>query len=130
MEKNMEAFKAFLAKIENPQHRERTEEVLAWVLKKFPNLKPRIAWNQPMFTDHGTFIIGFSTAKHHLAASPEQAGILHFSDEIVKSGYEHSKMLIRFPWDKPIDYKLLEKIIQFNIEDKADCSTFWRNDTA
>lgn len=87
---------------------------------------PKIAWNQPMFTDHGTFIIGFSIAKHHLAVAPERAGIIRFSDEIVQAGYEHTKELIRIRWDGPVDYSLLEKMIEFNIMDKADCSTFWR----
>ncbi|WP_163538475.1 iron chaperone [Gracilibacillus sp. YIM 98692] len=122
----MEVFADYLANIDNPQHRARTEEVLAWVTEKFPNLVPAIKWNQPMFTDHGTFIIGFSIAKHHLAAAPERAGIIHFSDEIVQAGYDHSKMLVRFPWDRPVDFSLLEKMIEFNISDKEDCSTFWR----
>ncbi|WP_010649414.1 iron chaperone [Oceanobacillus massiliensis] len=122
----MEVFEDYLARIDNPQQRMRTEEVLTWVMKKFPGLVPRIAWNQPMFTDHGTFIIGFSIAKHHLAVSPERAGILHFSDEIIKSGYSHSKQLVRFEWDRPFDFSLLEKMIEFNISDKADCSAFWR----
>ena len=99
---------------------------MGWVTKQFPNLTPKIAWNQPMFTDHGTFIIGFSTARPHLAVAPERAGIEHFSDEIVQAGYEHSKELIRIPWDSPVDYALLEEIISFNIRDKADCTTFWR----
>lgn len=122
----MEVFEDFLAGIDHPQHRARTEEVLSWVAEKFPDLEPKIAWNQPMFTDHGTFIIAFSVAKNHLAASPEKAGVDHFSDEIVQAGYEHSKMLVRFPWDKAVDYALLERIIEFNIRDKADVSTFWR----
>ncbi|HEX6923580.1 MAG TPA: iron chaperone [Bacillales bacterium] len=122
----MEVFAEFLARIDNPQHRARTEEVLGWVTKTFPKLTPVMKWNQPMFTDHGTFIIGFSIAKHHLAFTPEKAGIVHFSDEILKAGYGHSKMLVRFPWDSPIDYSLLEKIIEYNILDKAECSTFWR----
>lgn len=74
----MEVFVDYLAHIDHPQHRARTEEVLGWVTKKFPNLMPKIAWNQPMFTDHGTFIIGFSVAKHHLAVAPEREGIHHF----------------------------------------------------
>jgi len=122
----MEAFAEYLAGIDNPQHQERTEEVLSWATKKFPNLMPKIAWNQPMFTDHGTFIIGFSVAKHHLAVAPERAGINHFSDEIVQTGYNHSKELMRIPWSSPINYSLLEKMIEFNILEKADCSTFWR----
>lgn len=122
----MEVFEEFLANIDYPQHQARTEEVLAWVTKKYPNLMPKIAWKQPMFTDHGTYIIGFSVAKHHLAVAPELAGITHFSDEIVKAGYDHTKQLVRIKWDSPIDYSLLEKMIEFNIMDKEDCSTFWR----
>ncbi|MHB1346022.1 MAG: iron chaperone [Candidatus Humimicrobiaceae bacterium] len=122
----MEIFAEYLAHIDNLQHRARTKEILNWVIKKFPNLVPKIAWNQPMFTDHGTFIIGFSVAKHHLAVAPERAGIDHFTDEIVKSGYEHSKELVRIPWESPVEFSLLEKIIEFNILDKTDYSTFWR----
>jgi uncharacterized protein len=122
----MEVFAEYLAKIDNRQHRERTEEVLAWVTKKFPNLMPKIAWNQPMFTDHDTFIIGFSVAKHHMAVAPEVAGINRFSDDIVQAGYTHTKQLVRVPFDGPVDFSLLEKMIEFNILDKADCSTFWR----
>jgi len=122
----MEVFAAYLAQIENPQHRARTEEVLSWATKKFPNLMPVIKWNEPMLTDHDTFIIGFSLAKKHLAVAPENAGINHFSDEIVQTGYDHTKQLIRIPWDSPVDFSLLEKIIAFNILDKAECSTFWR----
>ena len=123
---NMEVFAEFLAKIDNQQHRDRTEEVLAWVTNKFPNLMPKIAWKQPMFTDHGTYIIGFSVAKHHLAVAPELVGITQFSDEIVQAGYDNTKQLVRIKWDSPVDYSLLEKMIDFNILDKADCSTFWR----
>ncbi|MFD0618661.1 iron chaperone [Paenibacillus sp. GCM10027629] len=122
----MEVFAEYLARIDHPQHRARTEEVLTWVHKNFPNLMPKIAWNQPMFTDHDTFIIGFSVAKPHLAVAPERVGITHFSDEIVQAGYDHSKELVRIRWDRPVDFTLLEKMIEFNILDKADCSTFWR----
>ncbi len=122
----MEVFADFLVHIDDPQHRARTEEVLGWVTQKFPNLLPKIAWNQPMFTDHDTFIIGFSVAKKHLAVAPERAGIIRFSDEIEQAGYEHTKELVRFPWDRPINYALLEKMIEFNILDKAGCATFWR----
>ena len=87
---------------------------------------PRIAWNQPVFTDHGTYIIGFSVAKHHMAVAPERVAIVHFSDEIVESGYDHSKELVRIPWEMPVDFSLIKKIIEYNIMDKADTSTFWR----
>ena len=92
----MDVLADYLAKIDNPQQRKRAEEVFSWVTNKFPNLVPEIKWNEPMFTDHGTFIIGFSIAKKHLAVSPEGAGINHFSEEIVQAGYDHTKQLIRY----------------------------------
>lgn len=122
----MEVFAEYLANINNPQHRARTEEVLSWVAEKFPHLVPKIAWKQPMFTDHDTYIIGFSVSKQHLAVAPERAGINYFAAEIAQAGYDHTKELVRFRWDSPVDFSLLEKMIDFNIIDKADCSTFWR----
>ena len=116
----MEDFTEYLASIGNPQYRERVKEVLDWVSIKFPKLEKRIAWNQPIFTDHGTFIIGFSVSKKHMAVAPERAGILHFSEKLKLAGYDHTKELIRLPWEKPIDFKLLEEIIKFNVIEKAD----------
>ena len=122
----MNTFDAYLDTIEDEQNRSRTQEVLGWVGTAFPDLSPKIAWNQPMFTDHGTFIIGFSTSKKHLAVAPERVAIERFSEAIGQSGSKHSKELIRIPWNSPVDYDLLQDIIAFNRLDKADCQTFWR----
>ena len=122
----MDIFAQYLSQIENEVHRSRLEDILRWVMARFPTLSPRVAWNQPMFTDHGTFIIGFSVAKAHLAIAPEKAGILHFSEEITRVGYEHSQQLIRIKWTEPVNYDFLEKVIAFNMTDKADCLLFWR----
>jgi uncharacterized protein len=122
----MEKFADFLAKIDDPDHLERMEEVLTWVLTQFPNLKPKMAWNQPMFTDHDTFIIGFSISKQHMAVAPERVVIDQYSKEIVEAGYDHTKELVRIKWKHEVDYSLLEKLIAFNILDKEDCTTFWR----
>lgn len=125
----METFTEFLETLANPQQRARFEELFAWIKNTFPQLVPRIGWNQPMYTDHGTFIIGFSASKKHLAVAPEVPAMEHFSAEITAAGLSHTRMLIRFPWDKKIDYPLLERLIRFNIEDKKDCQTFWRKIT-
>ena len=100
--------------------------IFDWILQSFPSLRFEMRWNQPMFVDHGTFIIGFSTAKDHLSVSPEAAGIAHFSQEIRAAGYSQTKNLFRIGWDQPVDYNLLEEIITFNIADKAAHTTFWR----
>ncbi len=122
----MEVFAEYLAQIENPQQLARTEAVLNWVAEQFPQLGPRFAWNQPMFTDHGTFIIGFSVARQHLAVAPEVAALEHFAADIAQAGYDRSKGLFRIRWNQAVDFPLLARIISFNIKEKADCTTFWR----
>ncbi|WP_426105375.1 iron chaperone [Massilia sp. TSP1-1-2] len=122
----MDVFADYLAHIADQQQRARMHDVLAWVTASFPQLTPTIAWKQPMFTDHGTFIIGFSVAKQHMAVARELVGITHFSQNILRAGFQRSKMLVRFPWDRPVDFSLLGKMIEFNLADKAHCVTFWR----
>lgn len=117
----------YLNGIPNPENRARMREVLAWVMAAFPMLAPRVAWNQPMFTHHGTFIIGLSASKHHFAIAPERAGMKRFSDDIAQAGYRQTQQLIQIRWEQPVDTALLNRIIAFNIADKADCRTFWRS---
>ncbi|MDV5127418.1 iron chaperone [Bacillus amyloliquefaciens] len=122
----MDVFKDYLSSIDSPDHRLRMEEILSWTAEQFPGLTPQIKWNTPMFTDQGTFIIGFAAAKHHVSVSPEEAGIAHFADDIARAGYSATSRLFRIQWTEPVHYELLESMIQFNIQDKADCSAFWR----
>ena len=122
----METFKEYLDSIEQPMAREKMQEALSWVAERFPQLGKRVAWNQPMFTDHGTFIISFSAAKDHLTASPEGKTLRVFDDELKHKGYRPTKMIFRMPWSQPLDKDLLERIIIFNMEDKKDSTSFWR----
>ena len=122
----MDVFEGYLKRIQDPGQRERMDMVLSWVQKHFPKLTPRLSWNQPVFTNHGTFIIGFGRAQQYLTVEPEQPGIRRFRSEIRKSGYDCTKDQICMQWDLPVDFSLLESLIRFNREDKANCHTFWR----
>ena len=122
----MDVFTDYLAAISDACHRKKMQEVLDWVRTAFPSLAPRMGWNQPMFTDHGTFIIGFSVSKQHFAVSPEKKGIMEFSKKIEQAGYSHGTHIFRIRWDDPIHYGLLEEMIRFNRKDKKGCTTFWR----
>jgi len=122
----MKDFKAFLDTIAEPEKKERMNEILVIIKEKFPQLKEEVKWNQPMFTDHGTFIIAFSIAKGHIAVAPEAKVINQFEKEIKKAGYSLTQQLFRIKWNDKVDYDLLFKIIAFNIEDKKDFTKFWR----
>lgn len=126
MQKKMAVLQDYLMTIDDPIHRQQLIEVFEWVLTEFPQLETKIAWNQPMFTDHDTFIAGFSVAKKHFAFAPEGETIDAFADTITEAGYDMGKKFMRILWTQEVNYDLLREMIAFNISEKADCKTFWR----
>lgn len=116
----------FLATIPDDDNRERMVDVLVWVGLTYPELKLRIAWNQPMFTHHGTYIIGFSAASKHMAVAPERATMIRFEPIMRERGTDFGKMFARQPWNKPFDYELLDAFIQHQLAEKQDITSFWR----
>lgn len=87
----------YLATIPNGDNRARMVQVLNWVAEHYPELELRIAWNQPMFTHHGTYIIGFSTAPKHMAMTPERATMIRFEPVMRERGTNFGKMFARQP---------------------------------
>ena len=116
----------FLATIPDDDNRERMVEMLDWVAQHYPELELCIAWNQPMFTHHGTYIIGFSAASKHMAMVPERATMIRFEQVMREHGTDFGTMLARQPWNKPFDYHLLDAFIQHQLTEKQDITSFWR----
>lgn len=117
----------FLTTIPEGPKRDRMIEVLDWVKATYPDLELRIAWSTPMFTHHGTFIIGFSAAKMHMAVSAEKATMDHFADVMQERGTDRTAMLARLPWSKPLDYELLAEFIDYQLATKKNVTSFWRS---
>ena len=116
----------YLETIPNDDNRARMGDVLVWVGLTYPELELRIVWNQPMFTHHGTYIIGFSAASKHMAMAPERATMIRFEPVMRERGTDFGKMFARQPWDKPFDYELLDAFIQHQLAEKQDVTSFWR----
>lgn len=122
----MKTFTDYLQTIEEPEKNERMRQILEHITEKFPVLEKEIKWNQPMFTDHGTFILAFSVAKNHISISPETEALDHFEEQIKQAGYERTKMLFKIKWTDKIDYDLLEAMITYNVKEKKNMTRFWR----
>lgn len=122
----VKSFETFLNAISEQNKKDRMEDILDHIKKKFPQLKEEIKWNQPIFSDHGTFIIGFSIAKGHISVAPESVVIDLFKEDIEKAGYTHTEELFRIKWTEKVDHDLLDKIVAYNIENKKDMIKFWR----
>lgn len=122
----MKEFQKYLDSIDNPTHRQRMEQLLMHVSEKYPKLKREIRWGQPMFSDHGTFIIAFSTYKQHIAVAPEAVVLNRFDEDIKKAGYRRTKETFSIKWTDEIDFDLIDRMVEYNIEDKKDMIKFWR----
>lgn len=116
----------YVATIHDDDNRARMVDVLVWVGLTYPALELRIAGNQPMFTHHGTYIIGFSAASTHMAMAPERATMIRFEQVMRERGTDFGTMLTHQPWTKPFDYELLDAFIQHQLEEKQDITSFWR----
>lgn len=121
----MDEFKDYFDTVDNIQTL-KLQEIMQWIIDNYPKLGRRVAWNQPVFTDHGTFIIGFSLAKAHISVAIERVGMKKFEQGFIEDDYSFGKQMFRIGIDQKVDYGLLKDIIDFNIEDKKDCQTFWR----
>ena len=119
-------FDDYLNKINDNPNKEKMISLLNWVNNNFKELAFKIAWNQPMFTHHETFIIGFSVSKNHISIAPEKKALSKFEKEITAKGYVLMNEIFKVSLNEDIDYELLEKIIKYNIENKKDVKSFWR----
>lgn len=121
----IKTLKEYLETIPKQENRQRMIDVLDWVKNTYPDFELRIAWNQPMFTHHGTFIIGFSAASKHLAMAPERHTMIHFEELMKQRGVDHGKMFVRQPWLSPFDYELATAFIEHQMETKREVTSFW-----
>lgn len=122
----MISFEKFVQDVVLPDRQERLDTMFNHIETTFPQLVRAIKWNQAMYTDHDTFIIGFSFAKKHLSIAPEMKALKHFESRLKEIGYEFTDNIIRIKWDEPIDLDLISDIIRYNIEDKKNVKSFWR----
>ena len=97
-----------------------------WVVQHYPKLELRIAWNQPMFTHHVTYVIGFSATRKHMAMAPERATMIRFEQVMRERGADFGNMFADQPWSNAFDYELLDAFIQHQLTDKRDVTSFWR----
>ena len=122
----MKDLNEFFSSISKLEHRSRLEYLFEWTKQNYPQFNVVIKWNQPMFTDHDTFIIAYSSSKKHLSVSPETVAISAFKEAIEKAGYQHTENIIKITWDQAIDFELLKKIIDYNVQEKIAYTKFWR----
>jgi len=93
------------------------EKIRTTIGKAAPNAEETISYQIPTFTLKGN-LVHFAAFKKHIGFYPTSTGIEKFKDEL--SVYEGAKGSVRFPFDKPIPYGLISRIVKFRVKENLE----------
>lgn len=82
-----------------------------------PEAEEAIKYGMPTFVFHGNLVY-FGAFTHHIGFYPVPTGIEAFKQEL--SVYKMGKGSIQFPFDKPMPFDLITKIVQFRAIENAE----------
>lgn len=77
-----------------------------------PQATEAISYGLPTFKLEGN-LVHFSAFKAHLGFYPVPSGLEQFKEELAQ--YKGGKGSVQFPFDQPMPYALITKIVQFRV---------------
>jgi len=87
-------------------------KVRATICKAAPDATEKISWQMPTFWQ-GENLIHFAVFKKHLGIFPGDSSLSPFKKRL--GGYSRTKGAIHFPYDRPIDFKLIADITKWRV---------------
>jgi uncharacterized protein YdhG (YjbR/CyaY superfamily) len=78
-----------------------------------PQAEETISYAMPAFKQNGV-LVWFAAFKNHIGFFPTALGVEAFKEKL--KDYEISKGTIRFPFDKPIPFDLVKKIVEYRVK--------------
>jgi uncharacterized protein YdhG (YjbR/CyaY superfamily) len=91
------------------------EKIRMTIRKAAPGVEEKISYQMPTFTLKGRYLVYFAAYKKHIGLYPAPRGGEEFKEEL--SGYEGGKGTVRFPFDKPIPFDLIRRIVKFRVKE-------------
>lgn len=87
------------------------------IAKAAPEAGEKISWGMATFTLHGN-LVHFAAEKKHIGFHPGPSGIEAFKEEL--AAYHVSKGTARFPYDEPVPFQLVEKIVKYRVKEQKE----------
>lgn len=94
--------------------RDRLINVRKLVLSSSPKISEKIAWGMITFVLNKN-LVHFAVQKNHIGFHLSASAIERFTNEL--STYKYSKSTVQFPHNKPLPYDLIQKMVDFCIEE-------------
>jgi uncharacterized protein YdhG (YjbR/CyaY superfamily) len=91
---------------------------IRWIIKNCaPDAIESMAYGMPAYKTYGKPLVYFAGFKKHLGFYATPTGHQQFSKEL--SIYKQGKGSVQFPLDKPIPYDLVQKMVQFRVNENS-----------
>lgn len=84
------------------------------IAKAAPEAEEAMKYQIPTFVLNGN-LVHFAAFEHHVGLYPTPSGIVQFQKEL--TGYKTAKGSIQFPLDQEIPYALIQRIVEFRVEE-------------
>ena len=104
------------------QFPDEVQEILQTIRKLIndnaPGANEHFAYGMPAYKLYKKPLVYFAAFKNHIGFYATPSGHTEFQEELSK--YRHGKGSVQFPLDKPIPYKLIERIVKFRVTENYE----------
>lgn len=90
------------------------QQIRELIQKTAPQAQETISYQMPTFTLNGN-LVHFAAFKNHIGFYPTPSGLTAFEQELLP--YKSGKGSLQLPIDQPMPLDLIEKIVQFRIQE-------------
>ncbi|MCL2046959.1 MAG: DUF1801 domain-containing protein [Oscillospiraceae bacterium] len=101
----------------DPNIQKTLNEIRNFIKKEAPEATERISYKMPTFYLNGN-LVHFAVFKDHYGFYPTSSGIDAFEKELAP--YRTGKGTLRFPFDQPIPWDIIQKIIHFRVKENMN----------
>ena len=117
METKFKDVTAYIASFSGIQH-ELLIQMRNTIQQAAPEAEESISYGMPAYKIKGKALVYFAGYKNHIGFYATPSGHSEFQDELSK--YKQGKGSVQFPLDKPIPYKLIERIVKFRVTENYE----------
>lgn len=93
------------------------KELRRLVKEVAPEAEEKISYQMPTYYLNGN-LVHFAAFKNHIGLYPTPTGIEAFKEDLSK--YKGAKGSVQFPFNKPIPFDLIRKIVEFRVNESKE----------
>lgn len=94
---------------------EKLKKIHKIISEEAPKAKEAMGYGVPTFKLNGN-LVNFAAFKKHIGFYPMPSAIKKFEKELKE--YETATGTIKFPFEKPVPYELIRKIVKFRVKEQ------------